>query len=174
MSATKLRLPVAIENAIGVTLSDGTPASYVQSRYHGGPDKLAHLLGGSVLFDSYKQWPADADERCKLMDAFFGPGYWLQGDPLDDKGRPTKPPREGRRLLVVTGINLRTLGWQEDERGGGPRCEVAADGVGKDALLASLPADVRATARDAEPDEEPPKAAKLERPAKTLAVEVVR
>ena len=152
--AIKLNLPIAIENAIGCTLEDGTPVTYVQVRFHEGKDKIAGLIpAAAILFDSYVTHPINAPKSVKLLDAFMGPGYWEGSAPVDDKGKVIKPSKSGNRLLVIAGINLNRLSWT-DEHGGS--CDiVVVDGPVAQALLGVLPEKKRDSATLAKLDEEP-------------------
>lgn len=142
MAATKLRVGLAIENLAAIELDDGTRATVLQCRRGGRGD----LAGLTTIYDSRKTPRALAPKSIKgRHDWFDGPDSWDR-PATDAEGKPATDADAERYLLVVEGA-LRLLLWAEDARGGGPRSVVAVakDDAG-DALMAKLPAEVRAKA----------------------------
>jgi len=156
MAATKLALPVAIENCASAELADGTPVAILQCR-RGKQD--AALYFSRVLFDSRKTKRNAADKRFKgLHDWFEGPDSWASDAEPD--------PDAERYLLVVADLNARLEGWQ------GERCTlVATDGAEVTSMLAKLPPADAALATTATKDEEPKPAPKLSVAAAAIEVE---
>lgn len=69
---------------------------------------LKEFYVADIIYDSYKDWPADAPLYVKSHDYAMGPGYWERKMPtMSEEGplAPSAPPQHGPRLLVL-GLGL--------------------------------------------------------------------